>query len=124
MFGPYVGHDLLIKVYGDAEQDPGSPPRFPCTGEDNTRPARSQNCSRLREAHVFLPLRLYCSYTMTDGSTVESSHTRYAQTIVAGLPLLLTAVFKQDLAGDLRNYSRRRPHDQPSARRPAHGHGR
>lgn len=44
--------------------------------------------------YVFLPLGLYCSYTMTDGSTVESFHPRYIQTIVAGLPIVLTIIFK------------------------------
>jgi hypothetical protein len=44
--------------------------------------------------YVFLPLGLYCSYTMTDGSTVESFHPRHVQTIVAGLPIVLTVIFK------------------------------
>lgn len=53
--------------------------------------------------YVFLPLGLHCSYTMSDGSTVESFHPRYIQTIVAGLPIVLTVIFK---ARSRRRYSK------------------
>lgn len=53
-----------------------------------------ENYPPVRGDYVFLPLGLYCSYTMTDGSTVESFHPRYVQTIVAGLPIVLTVIFK------------------------------
>jgi hypothetical protein len=42
----------------------------------------------------FVPLGLQCTFKMTDGSTVESFHPRYVQTVVAGLPMVLTAIFK------------------------------
>jgi hypothetical protein len=53
-----------------------------------------ENYPPVTARYVFLPLGLYCSYTMTDGSGLESFHPRYVQTIVGGLPIVLTVIFK------------------------------
>lgn len=55
--------------------------------------------------YVFVPLGLQCTYTMTDGSITQSFHPRYVQTVIAGLPLVLTLAL---VARSLRTSSKQR----------------
>lgn len=49
-------------------------------------------------SYSLVPLGIECSYTMTDGNTLRTFHVRYAQSVLAALPLLLSFVWAAQLA--------------------------